>query len=1018
MSLFALLSLASCGRLRLANQRPILKVPDGNADRIEKTLFSGLPEKPKYWLSRMTVISKSFEGGDLGFLVFPGYQDNVKAGYFEFQRDQMVFCNRVSRKFLEDKETGQQLECDKVYAWDIEHSDFRLAEVDGWTTNREEENNYIRWNKKKYFKTKLNQTTLNLEIPFIRSSCWNLKKVSLNDASRTFEEDYISFIVKATYELNNQCFSLKRYNDNNNTATVSYKYSFKKVDDPLKPDPHYTPYQFTGENDPLMDKYGYYKTLQPDFRSDKRDKYLFYMRRWNPNKKHTFYFTKAYPEKYKYIAHGVICNTNKMFAKHGLNDYPLDGACRVDGSVLPKKGETCRKGICFELKDNSGQELGDIRYSFFHITDIPFDFLGYGPSNANPTTGEIFNGTVMVGTRSLERLTDIIIKYIEDESHRYQSSPVLSSITQILKLAGEENPSHLEDREFWTQTSIPLSKNRNLFNRLTSYFHFASPNSSRFTNTFLSSGSNFKNPHKNNFLKDMILDPLATLDSHFISHGLDFIKESFTDFFENENHNLESLNLDFSDPTQGTVYPLENIESSLYNLAKTGLSKEDMIERILFNVMSHEFGHVLNLYHNFYGSVDSKHYHEHINTSSVMDYLQIKDEIQGPNYAFFGPYDEAALVYAYSDGRIDLSEKTQSNYLFCTNADLEINFLCQQFDSGDTVSKITQSLIESYDENYIFRNFRDNRAYWSDRSYYLRTQKIMYNMKRPLALLQNFNEENNPMDATKEEVEIIEKDIKQAVKLSLAFYNSIIQLSEIERDWFAKFHSVSGSLEKIGIIADKIFAAFFLMNDIGITENPNEPTFTTDYMEYLDDPDLKNLIEIVMENTITLKVTNVPGFILYPQFLYAQSSSNFFNKIERPSALEKIGVRCYTPEGLKSRFDVDPFNDKGELETAFYIKITPLLKDPYYKNLLSKEPFKKSMRQNLKLGVLYRHGNYYTSLSKVNDYAFSIIELLLQSSFESEVKVFAQENIYNLHQIYYIYRDGHLPTINDCDNGN
>ena len=1016
IGLFALLSLSGCSGIRLAGKRPILKVPDGNIDRMEKTLFSGIPENPKYWLSRITVISKSFEGGDLSRYSFPGIQDNVKAGYFEFQREQMIFCNRVSRKFLENKETGQQLECDKVYSWDIEHSDFRLAEVDGWTTNREEENNYIRWSEKKYFKTKLNQTKLNSEIIPYNSSCWNLKKASLDDDSRTLEEDYISFIVNATYELNRKCFTRKRYNDNNKTATVSYKYSFKKVRDPLKPDLTYTPYQFAGENDPLMDKYGYFQTLRPDFRSDRRDKYIFYMNRWNPNKKHTFYFTKAYPEKYKYIAHGVICNTNKMFAKHGLNDYPLDGACRTDGSVLPKKGETCHKGICFELKNNSGQELGDIRYSFFHITDIPIAPLGYGPSNAHPATGEIVNGTVIVGTRVLNRYADIVTKFIEDKSKRYQTSPVLRSITQVLNLVEEESPSRLEDRDLWTKTSIPLSQNRTLFNKFVSYFHFTSPRSSRFTST--SNGPNFKNPHDKNFLKDLALAPLKKLDSHFISNDLDFIKESFTDFFEHESHNLENLNLDPSNPTQGTIYPLEAIEGSLYSLAKTGLSKEELIERMLFYIMSHEFGHVLNLYHNFYGSADSKHYHEYVNTSSVMDYLNLKEEIKSPNYAFFGPYDEAALVYAYSDGKIDLSEKTQSNYLFCTNADLSINFLCQRFDYGDTVSKVTQSLIESYDEAYIFRNFRDDRAYWGDRSYYSSILGTMYNIKRPLGLLDNFNARKYSMDATEEEIEILEKDIKQAVKLSLAFYNSIIQLDNRERDWFAKFNSVSGSLEKIGIMVDKIYAISFLMNDIELSENPNNPVFNTDYMHYMDDPDLKKLIKIVMENTLTQRVDTVPGFTKLSQLLYAQSSSNFFNKKSQPSALEKIGVRCYTPEGLKSRFDVDPLNEKGELESAFYIKITPLLKDSYYKNLLSTDPFKNSIEKNLKLGVLYRHGIYYTSLSEVNAYTFSIIDNLIQNSPEPETERFAKESIYDLHRLYYIYRDGHLPTPDDCDNGN
>ena len=267
--------------------------------------------------------------------------------------------------------------------------------MDGYTTNKEEENKYISWDKKRYFTVDWSEADISEANTFpwsdflLDRSCWKKKASHVIDSSRTATESYISFIVAVQYEKKTVCFSegnlfdLKRWNQKNFVSTVHYKYSFKKVKDPSLKDRRYTPYVYTGEQDPLLRKYGYFRTVRPSIAEDRRDKNIFYMQRWNPNKKHVFYFSKDYPDKYKDVVYGVICHTNKLLARHKLSDYPLDGKCREDGSVLPARKETCSKGICFELRENTGQEFGDIRYSFFHMlqTDIPV--LGYGPSRCS-----------------------------------------------------------------------------------------------------------------------------------------------------------------------------------------------------------------------------------------------------------------------------------------------------------------------------------------------------------------------------------------------------------------------------------------------------------------------------------------------------------------------------------------------------------------------------------------------------------------------------------------------------------
>ena len=381
-----------------------------------KETFSGTSKKPKYWMYKVTVVDTSF--GDDAWWVFEGLQSETKVGYFEFTRDKLKFNNIVTRQTLEKPDTASQGVHELINEWDIKHSEYRLAEVDGYTTNREEENKYINWDQKRFFTVDWSKADISEANTFpwfdfsYTKDCWKKQASYVIDSSREIKRNYINFIVAVDYEQKPFCsldsFNLKRWSQGNFVTTVHYKYSFKKVDDPRLKNESYTPYVYTGEQDPLLKKYGYFRTVRPAIAEDKRDKNIFYMNRWNPNKKHIFYFSADYPEKYKDIAHGVICHTNKLLAQHKLNDYPVDGKCKEDGSVLPDLEEACSKGICFELRDNTGQEFGDIRYSFFHMlqTDIPV--FGYGPSDAHPATGEIISGNVITSIH----LLDFYLKYL------------------------------------------------------------------------------------------------------------------------------------------------------------------------------------------------------------------------------------------------------------------------------------------------------------------------------------------------------------------------------------------------------------------------------------------------------------------------------------------------------------------------------------------------------------------------------------------------------------------------------
>ena len=727
---------------RIAEDRPILEVPDGNKDRMLKENFSGSEKEPKYWIYKVTVVNTSFGTEGLGF-VFEGLQSEAKAGYFEFTRDKLKFNNIITRQFLEKPEVASQGAHELINEWSINHSQFRLAEVDGYTTNREEENNYIEWHKKSHFTVDWSKADISEANTFPYTSysqnikCWNKKTAYVIDSSRDITFDYISFTIAVEYEQNPMCAKNESWVKGNFTTTVHYKYSFKKIPDPrLKDAQNYTPYVYTGEQDPLLKKYGYFQTVRPAIaEEDNRDKNIFYMNRWNPNKKHIFYFSKDYPKEYKDIAHGVICHTNKLFAKHKLNNYPLNGKCKEDGSVLPAEQETCSTGICFELRKNTGQEFGDIRYSFFHLLKTDMPILGYGPSDAHPATGEIISGNVVISTYYLNFYLKYFIHefYKRDNKEYYddQGKPVANNknfkhenSSLFIKM---KNTLKEQNHTLWTHTSKLIDKDSEIrpeFEYLLSQLTFGHPDYSWFTNSTQASAKSANN----DFYLDFPFLPPA-IPKQRIEDMQDVIKQS-------ERH----LGKKLGHQRNTTIYPAEPVIAQLPSLLANGITPDEIKKRILFNLASHEFLHVLNMRHNFYGSVDARHWHTHddntpvLKTSSIMDYMHLKDEAAGPLSAVFGPYDEAALVYAYSGGVKDLSKEKNTQYLFCTDHHLPLNSLCNAWDRGSTPSEVTMSLIENYEEMYFIRNLRLNRAYWDTTNYPVRIFHTMWNMKRTLMM--------------------------------------------------------------------------------------------------------------------------------------------------------------------------------------------------------------------------------------------------------------------------------------------
>lgn len=93
-----------------------------------------------------------------------------------------------------------------------------------------------------------------------------------------------------------------------------------------------------------------------------------------------YYKSPDWPEFLNDEAQHMADQWNEVFKK----------AVQVTGKTPPDR--------MFELRDNSGQRIGDVRYSFLYYVAKPTlaGLLGYGPSNADPLTGEIISATAYV----------------------------------------------------------------------------------------------------------------------------------------------------------------------------------------------------------------------------------------------------------------------------------------------------------------------------------------------------------------------------------------------------------------------------------------------------------------------------------------------------------------------------------------------------------------------------------------------------------------------------------------------
>lgn len=412
-----------------------------------------------------------------------------------------------------------------------------------------------------------------------------------------------------------------------------------------------------------------------------------------------------------------------------------------------KKAEV---GFELVLKEPAGIKAGDLRYNIIQLVTDPIDsgLLGYGPTVANPHTGEILQGHISMFSgvlRSLNRriwqnMVDLSLE-AKEEQREIQVEIDPDHIINNDVIGGNFGEKHIDRNDFRiNQIEMP-----NLPLRAPKFVSEEAISEStarrveeiveatkRQSSVDLTYEAFYEKYHGKNedielaasFMEDMI---------HVYAKNNAFLADAFP-----IGGTVKML---FSGITQTEFPAAFNEDGTLKNwdnLSDESKKKASIIieTNTYTHTFVHEMGHNLGLRHNFEGSYDKANFYTEEEAkelgmrtapaySSIMDYgYSSLNELET-----FGKYDIAALRFAYKrevettsgefvkvEGTLDEMEERGfefKEYSFCTDQHARLNATCDRFDEGTSRVEIAKALIKRYQDGYKYINFRDGRKNFS-----------------------------------------------------------------------------------------------------------------------------------------------------------------------------------------------------------------------------------------------------------------------------------------------------------------
>ncbi len=375
-------------------------------------------------------------------------------------------------------------------------------------------------------------------------------------------------------------------------------------------------------------------------------------------------------------------------------------------------------GIHVRLDDANDVKLGDLRYNSINLIDslLESNLYGFGPSVADPYTGEIISATTnMHITPIRSTIIDEIRLYIRQELGQLKENYAFNRAQ--LKALGVMSPtadpllSDIKIEEAKTPDGT-LSATGSGLKNLTGIKIFEKDSS---TNKLVKKNIQFKNTAKN-YGREFDLG----LSSGNIHEDIKATCPEVDQYISD----LKAQKKDFND----NELPILN-----------KCSKKMVVNKML-GTLVHEMGHNFGLRHNFRASTDELNFYpadkngRQAHSSSVMEYTAFnEDRLITP-----GMYDIAAIRFGYADSiaqvqkladgavkdlkviKLDVKKTIdeniasnagfqQNSYMYCTDEDVDyyaVDPLCMRHDAGVKAVNVVQNLIKDYNTSFATYNRR------------------------------------------------------------------------------------------------------------------------------------------------------------------------------------------------------------------------------------------------------------------------------------------------------------------------
>lgn len=511
------------------------------------------------------------------------------------------------------------------------YRDYRCAEDSyGECTRQEEENTDadVKWDKKTYFHPEFKELKGHeigsLELWYNNDSVTESAAPRVVHWEMDAEKGVINVELERTFTVSRSSLDEHYHGSLSDLSfTTSFYYSLVKLDKLASPD--YKAIRYAQDD---QTTFGFFTSdfEKLDGQGSATDgSSRAYLNRFNPAKANLEY----------YLSDTFFKPENKLFL-----DVTLDA---VENINLSLAGTGVPPLKIVNPTEAAHRQVGDLRVNMINLIDRPLanGLLGYGPSVANPLTGEIVKAHVNqysgVIKTTVPRVWNNLARHFNRQDIKadsatagidftkinYQPTETAdTSATQARKISLTSEQIASVERQV---ASLPLRKEA----ASTSFTQLQS--SSDLATRVEAERERIDRWSENNAFGEEAIWVSAT--SKGLISGIDYEDASL---FEDEEKTRLKKWKDLSDEQQAKI-------------------NDAVCAHVYRSTLVHELGHNLGLRHNFAGSVDKKNYYslEEAKTlgletvpaySSIMDYAASEfDELP-----VYGPYDKAALRFAYA----------------------------------------------------------------------------------------------------------------------------------------------------------------------------------------------------------------------------------------------------------------------------------------------------------------------------------------------------------------------------------